>query len=62
MKALKTICSYNGLFTGSIPNIETYEELKNGKRDWKPHIKPKLEAVTIPYELFVRLMNLDKRG
>ena len=62
MKALKTICDYDGLFTGNIPDIKTYEELKKGQKDWKPHIKPKLRAVTIPYELFERLMKLDKES
>ena len=51
---------YGGKFQGLIRNAEEYEKLKNGEIDWKPHVKAKMESVELPYEVFVRLMGLDK--
>lgn len=45
---------------GLIPSLDIYEEVKNGTKDWKPHVKNEMKEVIIPYELFVRLMALDK--
>lgn len=49
-------------FVGTIPDNETYQEVKNGNKDWKPHIKSRMTHILIPYELFCRLMELDKAG
>ena len=47
-------------YTGIIDNVETYEALRDGKLDFNPNIKSKIENITIPYDLFIRLMELDK--
>ena len=47
-------------FKGLIPDEVTYEKLKNGETDWKDHIKAQLKTVEIPYNLLIRLMELDK--
>ena len=57
---MKSICEKDGTHRGIIADLKTYERVKNGKADWKDHIKPKLKSVIIPFELFERLMNLDK--
>lgn len=57
---MKVNCNRDGNFTGLIPDIKTYDEVKNGTKDWKSHIKPKLKAVTIPFELFEYFLDLDR--
>lgn len=57
---MKALCDYDGTFKGLIEDVGIYEGLKNGKADWSPNVKNKLTHVTIPYELFNRLMLLDK--
>ena len=47
-------------FKGQIPDIDTYERYKKGEIDWKDHVRKKLKAVEIPYDLFLRLTDLDK--
>ncbi len=47
-------------FTGKIVDEETYELVKVGKADWKPNVKAKMTHMTIPAEVFYRLMELDK--
>lgn len=58
---LKSIHSnfHNG-FIGTISDEDIYEDVKNGNKDWKPHIKSKMTAITIPASVFYRLMELDK--
>ena len=50
---------YDG-FIGTIFDEEMYEDVKWGRKDWKPHIKSKMTAVTLPIEVFNRLMQMDK--
>ena len=50
---------YNG-FVGTILDEEMYEDVKSGKKDWETHIKANMKAVTIPIEVFHRLMKMDK--
>lgn len=61
MKALK--CTHNGKgFTGHIVDEEMYEAVKREEKDWKPHIKKQLTQVTIPFGVFQRLLELDRRA
>ena len=60
VKPVKSISNESG-FRGMIPDMGTYERLKNGETDWKDHVKNKLKDVVIPYELFVKLMEQDKQ-
>lgn len=49
---------------GTIGHIEdevTYEKVRNGIADWKPHVKAKLTHIRIPIAVFNRLIELDKR-
>lgn len=46
---------------GHIDDEVTYEKVKHGVTDWKPHIKAKLTHVLIPIAVFNRLIELDKR-
>ena len=57
---MKALCNTDGKFEGLIPDLESYEKFKNGKSDWKSNVKTKLKSVTIPYDLFIRLVELDK--
>lgn len=50
---------YNG-FVGTILDEQIYDDVKNGKKDWEPHIKSQLKAVTIPIEVFHRLLRMDR--
>lgn len=47
-------------FIGQIRDEEMYEDVKNGKKDWKPHVKSQMKAVTIPIEVFNRLLKMDR--
>ena len=47
-------------FRGIIPDIETYEKLKRDEVGWDPHVEAQMAEIILPYELFVRLMELDK--
>lgn len=58
---MKALCKSNGTFKGVIPDEDTYNDVKNDKKDWKPHLKSKMTSVEIPYELFLRLLNLDRK-
>ena len=58
---MKAHCvNYNGKYRGVIDNVEIYEALRDGKIDFNPNIKSKISDVIIPYDLFIRLMELDK--
>lgn len=57
---MKAICD-NKSYKGLIESEEQYENVKNGKADWKAHIKPKIKSVIIPYDLFLRLMEADRK-
>jgi len=59
LKATHDNTYYKG-FNGIIKDEQMYEDVKNGIKDWKPHIKADMTAVTIPAEVFYRLMELDK--
>lgn len=57
----KTRAFHNGNgFTGEIRDEKIYESVKAGEADWKPAIKAQMTHVTIPMEVFYRLMELDK--
>lgn len=56
---LKALGSNQG-FEGLIESEAMYERLKNGEIDWKDHVKTKMKYVKIPYELLMKLMELDK--
>ena len=45
---------------GHIDDEVTYEKVRLGIADWKPHIKAKLTHIQIPIAVFNRLMELDK--
>lgn len=60
VNSVKSISKDTG-FKGLVPDMDTYEKLKNGETDWKDHVKAKMTEVTIPYELFVKLMQQDKQ-
>lgn len=47
-------------YTGTIDDIETYKSLRDGKLDFNPNIKSKISHIMIPYDLFIRLMEMDK--
>ena len=49
-----------GGFVGRIESEEMYEEVKQGKRNWTPSQMHKIKAVQIPFEVFSRLMQLDR--
>ena len=46
---------------GHIEDEITYEKVRHGIADWKPHIKAKLTHIRIPIAVFNRLIELDKR-
>ena len=46
---------------GHIDDEVTYEKVRHGTADWKPHIKAKLTHIQIPIAVFNRLIELDKR-
>lgn len=46
---------------GHIQDEVTYEKVRLGVADWKPHIKARLTHITIPIAVFNRLIELDKR-
>ena len=57
---MKALCCGDGMFRGKIADAEVYEKVKDGELDWKPHIKPYLKSVEIPYDVFCRLLELDR--
>lgn len=59
-KLKTTHSNYHNGFVGTIPDEATYEGVKWGRMDWKPHVKDKMTAVTIPIEVFYRLIEMDK--
>ena len=46
---------------GHIKDEETYEKVRLGVADWKPHVKARLTHVEVPIAVFNRLIELDKR-
>lgn len=52
---------YGKVITGHIEDPEMYEDVKSGKRLWKDHTWPKITHIRVPKEVFVRLMELDRR-
>lgn len=57
---MRALCVKNGKYTGTIGSVETYEAFRDGKIDFNPNVKSKIENIIIPYDLFIRLMELDK--
>lgn len=46
---------------GHINDEATYNKVRDGIADWKPHIKSKLTHVEIPMTVFNRLVELDRQ-
>lgn len=63
MKAnLKTTFERNGTYiTGHIEDVEMYEDVKIGKKNWKDTIYPRITHIRIPKEVFERLLELDRK-
>lgn len=61
VKGPKAYCNSDGSLKGLIETRDIYEKLKQGKVDWKDHIKNKMTQVTIPWDLFCVLMEQDKQ-
>lgn len=59
---MKALCMTNGKFEGLITSSKMYEKFKNGEADWKPHVKANMESITIPYDVFLRLVKMDKEN
>lgn len=59
LKSIHSNTYFKG-FNGIIADEQMYEDVKNGNKDWKPHTKADMVAVTIPAKVFYRLMELDK--
>ena len=57
---MKALCINNGKYTGTIDSVEMYEAFRDGKIDFNLNVKSKIENITIPYDLFIRLMELDR--
>lgn len=61
MSKNKVKALHNGRgFTGELPSEIDYERVKSGKADWRPNVKARMTHVTVPAEVFYRLMELDK--
>ena len=63
MKSCKKAKALNfyGEWTGVIGTDEEYNEVRDGKKDWRPIMKERMEFVRIPYETFQRLLRLDRQ-
>ena len=48
-------------FVGTLKDEQMYEDVKWGRRDWKPHVKRQMSAVTIPVDVFYRLLEMDRQ-
>ena len=57
---MRALCVNDGKYTGTIDSVEMYEAFRDGKIDFNPNVKSKIENIMIPYDLFIRLMELDK--
>lgn len=47
---------------GCIPDEKTYNDYRDGKIDWRPEMRNRMKTVSIPIEIFERLVALDKGG
>lgn len=63
MKAkLRTTFEMHGAcVTGHIEDAEMYEDVKNGKKDWKDTVYQRITHIRIPKEVFERLLELERR-
>lgn len=50
-----------GGYRGHMEDEATYNRVRNGEVDWKPHIKAKIEHYTVPANVFERLLALDRQ-
>ena len=57
---MKAHCIKDGSFKGIITSMTEYEKLKNGEVGWPKNVVGNMNQVTIPYDLFKRLVALDK--
>ena len=64
MKAIlrTTFDRYGAVVTGHIEDVEMYEDVKIGKRRWKPALYSKITHIRIPKEVFEKLLGLDIRS
>ena len=44
---MRALCVSNGKYTGIIDSVEMYEALRDGKVDFNPNVKSKIENITI---------------
>lgn len=56
-----TFDRYGEVITGHIEDPEMYEMVKSGEMRWKDYMWPKITHIRVPKEVFVRLMELDRR-
>ena len=62
MNCMKVKAVHNGHgYTGKVTDEETYYAVLEGKRDWPPTVKPDLTHITIPYSIFLRLVEIDRK-
>ncbi len=57
---MKAHCIKDGSFKGIITSKTEYEKFKNGEVGWPKNVVGNMNQVTIPYDLFKRLVTLDK--
>ena len=57
---MKTQCIKDGSFKGIIRSKKKKKKLKNGEVGWPKNVVDSMNQVTIPYDLFKRLVALDK--
>lgn len=53
--------AYFGGFVGTLKDEQMYEDVKWGRKDWKTHVKRQMSAVTIPVDVFYRLLEMDRQ-
>lgn len=58
---MKAISTGSREFQGYIPDEETYEAYRDGKRDWRVGVRSKIKIVRVPIEIFDRLVELDRK-
>lgn len=57
---MKAICKSSGYYKGLIKDEKMLDEYLDGKIDWKPHVKRKMESVEIPFTAFEYFVELHK--
>ncbi len=57
---MKAICTGRREMQGLIPDEETYNAYRDGKKDWRVGVRSQIKIVRIPIEIFDRLVVLDR--